>query len=162
MFQLGELYYTVERDTPKACTWYKKGDQLKNIDATTAYTEYCQGIRQSFPDAPNVETLNLFGRPFRSSDGLSWLIPLNVSGSDPIPPMNGVQFRAYNSAAPWANISFTIQTQATGALAIVNDLIFTLLFKREICPEFRLVDEENGQVQTIWTNGLPGCATGNP
>jgi serine/threonine protein kinase len=162
MFQLGELYYTVDRDTPKACTWYKKGDQLKNIDATTAYTSRCKGIRLTFPDAPNVQTLNIFGRPFKSADGLSWLIPLNISGSDPIPAVNGVQFRVYNSGVPWFSIPFTILTQATGSSTVVDDLLFLILFKKEICPEFRMVDEENGQVQTIWTNGLPGCATGNP
>jgi serine/threonine protein kinase len=160
MFLLGEIYFTIDRNTAQACVWYEKGDQLKNTDASLALTQHCKGLRATYPDAPTVQTLGIFGRAFKSSDGLDWYIPMTISTTDSIPAINGVQFRVYGSNAPWINVPYKVQRDSIGASALVDNLLFVILFKQEICPDFRLVQETNGQVVTIWTKSPPACATG--
>ena len=112
----------------------------------------------SLPVSKNVVTESIFGRVFKS--GIDWLIPLAPFSTDAVPPITGVQFRliGYPNAG-WLGVPYILKKSDGGVYAKVDDLLFAVLFKKEVCPEFRFIQESGGEIIKIWNKQEPECAT---
>jgi hypothetical protein len=90
---------------------------------------------------------------------MDWLIPLSVT-TEKVPPITSVQFRLVgNSGAPWFGLPYKLKNLQGGVYAQVDDLFLSVLFKRQVCPEFRFVQESKGEIVKIWNKQQPECAT---
>ncbi len=165
----------------KGCLLLKEAITVKTIDADTkklveqAIVKGCSAtaatasakpqpipsstaLSVSAPLSANVVKEGIFGRVFKS--GLDWVIPLTNSNSDPVPPITGVQFRIIGFPdAGWMGLPYQLKKSDYGVRANVDDLFLAVLFKKEVCPEFRFVQEVDGKIAHIWTKGQPECAT---
>lgn len=112
----------------------------------------------SLPVSKNVVTESIFGRVFKS--GIDWLIPLAPFSTDVVPPITGVQFRlvGYPNAG-WIGLPYRLKKTDGGVYAQVDDLFLAVLFKKEVCPEFRFIQESGGEIIKIWNKQQPECAT---
>lgn len=112
----------------------------------------------SLPVSKNVVTESIFGRVFKS--GIDWQIPLAPFSTDVVPPITGVQFRlvGYPNAG-WIGLPYRLKTSNGGVYAQVDDLFLAVLFKKEVCPEFRFIQESGGEIIKIWNKQQPECAT---
>lgn len=114
----------------------------------------------SSPLDPNVKISNIFGRIFSDSESM-WRVILTNSSADPVPPINGIQFRlvGYEDAG-WINVPYKLKKdpQFNSVYAAVDELFLVGLFKKFVCPEFRAVRQENGKIVNIWTKVKPECS----
>lgn len=116
-------------------------------------------LTESPPEATNVLTKTIFGRPFDSASGLDWLVPLTSSNTELVPSITNLQFRLLGfSNKIWLDIGYKLKKSDYGVQAQVDKLFFEILFKSTVCPEFRFVRIENNLVTHIWTKALPECA----
>lgn len=112
----------------------------------------------SLPISKKVLTDEIFGRVFKS--GLDWQIPLSPFSTENVPPITGVQFRLIGYPnADWLGIPYRLKTSNGGVYAQVDDLLFAVMFKKDVCPEFRFIQESGGEIVKIWNKGQPECAT---
>ena len=119
-----------------------------------------EDLSLSPPLDPNVKVSNIFGRVFRDSESM-WRVILTNSSEDPVPPINGIQFRliGYEDAG-WINVPYKLKrdSQLNTVYAAVDDLFLIGLFKTIVCPELRAVRQENAKIVNIWTKGKPECS----
>lgn len=155
-------------DLVNACLWYGKAADKGETRSKSLFAKYCgssmpkplassSDLKESPPLASNVIMDSIWGRTFLS--GLDWLIPVTNSNTEVVPPLNGVQFRlvGYPNAA-WFNIPYQLKNSDYGVRAQVDNLLIGILFKREVCPEFRLVQEKDGEIIHVWVKDQPECA----
>jgi len=165
----------------EACKWYKKSANAQykedGKDGVAAFKKFCSSnkaspnpvksalasseeLNLSPPLDRNVKISNIFGRVFKDSE-MMWRIILTNSSEDPVPPINGIQFRliGYEDAG-WIGLPYKLKRdlQFNTVYAVVDDLFFAVLFKKPVCPEFRAVREEGGKLVNIWTKGQPECS----
>ena len=169
------------KNSGEACQWYKKSANAKykedGNDGVAAFKKFCSSnkaspnpvksalasseeLNLSPPLDPSVKISNIFGRVFKDSD-MNWRIILTNSSEDPVPPINGIQFRlvGYEDAG-WIGLPYKLKRdlQFNTVYAAVDDLFLAVLFKKPVCPEFRAVREEGGKLVNIWTKGQPECS----
>jgi serine/threonine protein kinase len=117
-------------------------------------------LKVSAPISKTVQTSDIFGRVFEDSEGY-WVITLTNFKGQPVPPITGIQFRlAGFPNADWFHVPYKLKTSSVtdSVYASVDDLFLAILLKRpDICPEFRAVREEKGEIVNIWTKGQPEC-----
>jgi hypothetical protein len=123
-------------------------------------------LSTSAPVAKNVVISSLFGNPWQP-DPTVWNIPITDLKSQTVPPVTGVQFRlvGYPNAG-WIGVPYQLkQSNGTGGVwAQVNAFLFAFLFKdleSDPCPEFRLIQEKNGEIIRIWSKSIPECNYSN-
>jgi hypothetical protein len=77
-----------------------------------------------------------------------------------VPPITNLQFRliGYPNKS-WLDVGYKLKVSNNGVQALVDKVLFEILFKKTVCPEFRFVRIENGLVVNIWNSGTPECAT---
>jgi hypothetical protein len=117
-------------------------------------------FQESPAEAAKVVTANLFGRSFEANGGLDWSVPLTNFSSEIVPPITNLQFRliGYPNKS-WLDVGYKLKVSNNGVQALVDKVLFEILFKKTVCPEFRFVRIENGLVVNIWNSGTPECAT---
>lgn len=113
----------------------------------------------SAPLASDVVYDSLFGRPYKTG-GLYWGVPLQFSSASPVPDLTGIQFRPIGFPnGPWIEVPYKLKVSSVDTVyAQVDELLFAVLFKEEICPEFRVVKELEGEIVKVWTKGDSECA----
>lgn len=114
----------------------------------------------SAPLASDVVYDSLYGRPWKTG-GLYWGIPLQFSSASPVPDLTGIQFRPIGFPnGPWIEVPYKLKVSSVdgSVYAQVDELLFAVLFKGEICPEFRVVKEVDGEIVKVWTKGDSECA----
>lgn len=117
-------------------------------------------LAPSPPESAKVVAKEIFGRPFDSSTGLDWLIPLTNSNTESVPPITNLQFRLLGkSNKVWLDIGYKLKKSEFGVQAQVDKIFFEILFKTSVCPEFRFVRIENNLVTNVWTKAYPECST---
>ncbi len=117
-------------------------------------------FKESPAEAKNVVISNIFGRSFETNGGLDWSVPLTNSSSEPVPPITNLQFRLIGHPnKTWLDVGYKLKVGNFGVQAIVDKLFFDMLFKKNVCPEFRFVKVEDNLVVEIWNPGTPECAT---
>ena len=117
-------------------------------------------LAASPPESARVVTKEIFGKPYDSSSGLDWLIPLTNSNTENVPPITNLQFRLLgNSNKIWFDIGYKLKKSDFGVQAQVDKLFFEFLFRTSVCPEFRFVRIENNLVTNVWTKSYPECST---
>jgi hypothetical protein len=117
-------------------------------------------LAPSPPESARVVTKEIFGKPYDSSSGLDWLIPLTNSNTENVPPITNLQFRLLgNSNKIWFDIGYKLKKSDFGVQAQVDKLFFDILFRTSVCPEFRFVRIENNLVTNVWTKSYPECST---
>lgn len=171
MVQLGAILSAIEDDKDGACELWKRASDLGNAKAKENDIKYCAAnpsqssyvipsstdLNRSLPESKNVVVDEIFGRVFKS--GLDWLIPLSVT-TDKVPPVTNVQFRLVGYPdAPWFGLPYKLKNLQGGVYGQVDDLFLSVLFKRQVCPEFRFVQESKGEIVKIWNKQQPECAT---
>lgn len=117
-------------------------------------------FKESPPEASNLKIVNIFGRSFESSGGLDWSVPLTNSSSEIVPPITNLQFRLIGYPNEiWLDVGYKLKVGDYGIQAVVDKVLFELIFKKTVCPEFRFVRIENNLVVNVWKPGTPDCAT---
>lgn len=171
MVQLGAILSAIEDDIEGACKLWEKASDLGNAKAKENVTRLCaanpsktpylisssEDLTMSLPLSKTVLVDEIFGRVFKS--GLDWLVPLSVT-TDRVPPITSVQFRLVGFPdAPWFGLPYKLKNLEGGVYAQVDDLFLSVLFKRQVCPEFRFVQESKGEIVKVWNKQQPECAT---
>jgi TPR repeat protein len=171
MVQLGAILSAIEDDNDGACQLWSKASDLGNSKAKENVQKFCSAnpsqtpyaipssadLTQSLPTSKSVVNDEIFGRVFQS--GIDWLIPLSIT-TDKVPPITGVQFRLVGYPdAPWFGLPYKLKNLQGGVYAQVDDLFLSVLFKRQVCPEFRFIQESKGEIIKIWNKQQPECAT---
>ncbi len=180
-FEYAEFLRIDMRNTLESCKWYKKSSDLAykegNKDGIEAYKKFCtikktalnpvqsallssDELKVSPPLSSAVSISQIFGRVFKDSE-MIWRIILTNSNIEPVPPINGIQFRlAGYEDAGWVSLPYKLKKDSgsNSVYAAVDDLFLAVLFKKPVCPEFRAVREENGKLVNIWTKGKPECS----
>jgi TPR repeat protein len=171
MVNLGSILNALDGDRLGACKLWVRASNLgyekakenvvKLCPSTTSQTPQAivasTDLTSSLPVSKSVVIDEIFGRVFES--GMDWLIPLSVT-TERVPPITSVQFRLVgNSDAPWFGLPYKLKNLQGGVYAQVDDLFLSLLFKRQVCPEFRFVQESMGEIVKIWNKQQPECAT---
>ncbi len=169
MVQLGAILSAIEDDKDGACQLWTKASDLGNAKAKENVTKFCSAnpsqspyaipsstdLTRSLPVSKNVVVDEIFGRVFES--GIDWLIPLSIT-TDKVPPITSVQFRLVGYPdAPWFGLPYKLKNLQGGVYAQVDDLFLSVLFKRQVCPEFRFVQESKGEIIKIWNKQQPEC-----
>jgi len=117
-------------------------------------------LKVSAPISKNVQISDIFGRVFEDSEGF-WVITLTNYKEQPVPPITGIQFRLTGFPnADWFHVPYKLKTSSItdSVYAAVDDIFLAVLLNRpDICPEFRAVREEKGEIVNIWTKGQPEC-----
>ena len=117
-------------------------------------------LKASAPVSKTVVISEIFGRVFKDNQGF-WVTTLSNYKGQPVPPITGIQFRLTGFPnADWFHVPYKLKTSAItdSVYAAVDDIFLTVLLNRsEICPEFRAVREEKGEIVNIWTKGQPEC-----
>ena len=117
-------------------------------------------LKVSAPISKNVQTSDIFGRVFEDSEGY-WVITLTNYKEQPVPSITGIQFRLTGFPnADWFHVPYKLKTSSItdSVYAAVDDIFLAVLLNRpDICPEFRAVREEKGEIVNIWTKGQPEC-----
>ena len=102
----------------------------------------------------------IFGRVFKDNQGF-WVTTLSNFKGQPVPPITGIQFRLTGFPnADWFHVPYKLKTSSItdSVYAAVDDIFLAVLLNRaDICPEFRAVREEKGEIVNIWTKGQPEC-----
>jgi serine/threonine protein kinase len=171
MVQLGAILSAIDGDKDGACKLWVKAADLGNTKAKENNIKYCSAnpsqspypipssddLTRSLPVSKNVVVDEIFGRVFES--GIDWLIPLSVT-TDKVPPITNVQFRLVGYPdAPWFGLPYKLKNLQGGVYGQVDDLFLSILFKRQVCPEFRFIQESKGEIIKIWNKQQPECAT---
>ena len=119
-----------------------------------------QELKVSAPISKNVQTSDILGRVFEDSEGY-WVITLTNYKEQPVPSITGIQFRLTGFPnADWFHVPYKLKTSSVtnSVYAAVDDIFLVVLLNRpDICPEFRAVREEKGEIVNIWTKGQPEC-----
>ena len=172
MVQLGAILNAIDGDKDAACQLWEKASDLKNAKAKENVLKLCAAkasqtpvplpsstaLSLSLPLSKNVITDSIWGRVFKS--GFDWLIPLSPFNADVVPPITGVQFRLLGYPnANWTGLPYKLKKSDGGVYAQVDDIFLTVLFKKEVCPEFRFIQESDGEIIKIWNKTEPECAT---
>jgi serine/threonine protein kinase len=117
-------------------------------------------LKASAPVSKTVVISEIFGRVFKDNQGF-WVTTLSNYKGQPVPPITGIQFRLTGFPnALWFHVPYKLKTFSTtdSVYAAVDDLFLAVLLNRtDICPEFRAVREEKGEIVNIWTKGQPEC-----
>jgi serine/threonine protein kinase len=171
MVQLGAILSVIEDDKDGACQLWSRASDLGNSKAKENVQKFCSAnpsqtpyaipsskdLTRSLPISKSVVVDEIFGRVFES--GIDWLIPLSIT-TDKVPPITGVQFRLVGYPdAPWFGLPYKLKNLQGGVYGQVDDLFLSVLFNRQVCPEFRFVQESKGEIVKIWNKQQPECAT---
>jgi serine/threonine protein kinase len=172
MVQLGAILSAVDDDKDGACQLWDRASNLNNAKAKENVIKFCPAkssqspmpvpsstaLSTSLKLSKNVVTEAIFGRVFKS--GIDWLIPLAPFSTEKVPPITGVQFRLIGFPnADWVGLPYRLKKIDSGVYAQVDDLLLSVLFKKEVCPEFRFIQESDGEIVKIWNKDQPECAT---
>jgi serine/threonine protein kinase len=145
-----------------------KGCRSKPSPSATSSSKNADGpvlasdeLKLSAPISKTVKISDIFGRVFEDSSG-NWVITLSNYKEQPVPPITGIQFRLVGFPnADWLHVPYKLKTSSTtdSVYAAVDGLMLAIMLKRpDICPEFRAVREEKGEIVNIWNKGQPECA----
>ena len=180
-FEYAEFLRIDMKNTLESCKWYKKSSDVAykedNKDGIEAYKKFCtvkgttlnpvqsallssNELKVSPPLSSAVKISEIFGRVFKDSE-MIWRIILTNSSTEPVPPINGIQFRlAGYEEAGWVSLPYKLKkdSRSNSVYAAVDDLFLSVLFKKQVCPEFRAVREESSKLVNIWTKGKPECS----
>ena len=117
-------------------------------------------LKVSAPLSKTVVISEIFGRVFKDNQGF-WVTTLSNFKGQPVPPITGIQFRLTGFPnADWFHVPYKLKTSliTDSVYAAVDDIFLAVLLNRaDICPEFRAVREEKGEIVNIWTKGQPEC-----
>ena len=88
------------------------------------------------------------------------MIPLTLNAKEPVPPIDGVQFRLLGFPnKKWLSIAYKLKTETNGGVyGQVDKFFLAILAQQQVCPEFRFVQIENNEVVKQWLPGLPECS----
>jgi serine/threonine protein kinase len=148
-----------KKSSLKAARTPSADSQSGDVDASTPLLS-SEKLDLSAPLATNVEYDYLFGMPWRTG-GLYWGIPLQSTSTSEVPDLTGIQVRPTGFPnGPWLEIPYKLKISrgVDTVYAQVDELLLTMLFEREICPEFRVVKEVKAEIVKVWTKGDSECA----